>query len=137
MTMKKEIQPCMTPGGKLLRKSTLTGDALCAALLLSLLITWNSNIYLGLRVSIMTLTTPHGSNVTNVIPPSICNVAPGSQNLLLRQNISCVLSTVADSFRFKSIDLHVSMFFVCPYRLNVWAFCALPCQLFAMRMHIA
>ena len=97
--VQKEIQPCMTPGGRLLRKSTLTGDALYAALLLSLLGTWRNNIFLGLRVSTMTLTIPHGSSVTNVIPPFTCNVQPGSLKEWSEIKDFCAHSSFADNFK--------------------------------------
>ena len=67
--------------------------------LLSLLGTWRNNIFLGLRVSTMTLTIPHGSSVTNVIPPFTCNVQPGSLKEWSEIKDFCAHSSFADNFK--------------------------------------
>ena len=92
----------MMQGIKQWRKSTLTGDALSVALLLSPHNIWSFSTFLALRVFIMTLMVPLGLNVTNATPHSIYNVGHGSQKLLSRQNASCAHFTAVDSSRSRS-----------------------------------
>ena len=87
------------PGGKPLRKHTLTGDVLFAVWLPSLHSIWRTSISLALSLSILTWITPHGSNVINATPHSISSVVHGNPCKLLEINVSCVHSFVADSFR--------------------------------------
>ena len=95
---------CMMQGIKQWNKSTLTGDALCIALLLSPHNIWSVNTFLALIVSIMTLMVPLGLNVTNATPHSIYNVGHGSQKLLSRPSTSCVLFTAIDSSNCVGFD---------------------------------
>ena len=95
---------CMMQGIKQWKKSTLTGDALCVALLLSPYNILSFNTFLALIVSIMTLMVNLGLNVTNATSHSIYNVGHGSQKLLSRQSTSCVLFTAVDSSNCVGLD---------------------------------
>ena len=62
--------------------------------------TWSNSISLALNLFILTLITPHGLNVTSVIPPFICSVGPGNQFMLLDPDIFFVPSFVVGGFRY-------------------------------------
>ena len=107
----------MTPqsilsGGKPLKKSTMTGGVLYAALWLCSHNTWRNSTFQALKVFTMMLMVPLGLNVTNVTPHSIFNVAPGSQKKLLGQNASYVHFTAVDTFNCVHVDLLLMLYHI-------------------------
>ena len=89
----------MTPGHRLLKKSILTGDALCAAWWPCPPFTWNNSISLALNLCILTWTTLHGLNVISATPHSTYNVVPGSHWPLSGTSASFALFSAAESFK--------------------------------------
>ena len=94
------IQHSMTPGHRPWKKFILTGGALSAAWWPCPPFTLNNSISLALILCILTLTTPHGLNVTNAIPPFIYSVQPGNLFKLSDPNVFFVHSFVVGSFRY-------------------------------------
>ena len=94
------MQHSMTPGHKLWKKFTLTGDVLSAAWWPSLLFTWKNSISLGLNLFSLTLITPSRLIVTSAIPPFIYSVGPGNLFILLDPNVFFANSFAVGSFRY-------------------------------------
>ena len=90
----------MTLGHRQWKKSILTGGALCAAWWPYPPFIWNNSTFLGLNLFILIWTTPHGLNVTSVIPPFIYSVGPGNQFMLLDPDVFFAPSSVVDSSNY-------------------------------------
>ena len=95
----------MTPEPRPWKKYILTGGALYAVWWPYPPFIWNNNTSLGLILCILTWTTPHGLNVTSVIPPSIYSVAPGSLKLLSGIRDSFVHFSAVETFKSRTMSL--------------------------------
>ena len=102
------------PGGRHLKKFTLTGNALCAVLWHSPHSTWRNSTFLVLKVSIMILMVFPGLNVINATPYSTCNVGHGRQRELSGQSDFCVPFTVVDISKCVSLDFKMGRKPLCP-----------------------
>ena len=102
------------PGGRHLKKFTLTGDALCVVLWHSPHSTWRNSTFLALKVSIMILMALPGLNVINATPHSTCNVGHGRQRELSGPSDFCVPFTVVDISKCVSLDFKMGRKPLCP-----------------------